>query len=192
MTTGAGSTACRRWATPTSPGCSTSSTTWRRGAWRGSCWRTARCRRPSPARVKYAGRSSRPTLWTASSLCRANCSGRPRFPPASGSSPAAAATGNITTGGARPCSSTPASWATWWTARIGICPPQEIARVADTYHAWRGKEGLDEYCRRSRLLQERQPGRDPQAWPCADPRPLRRRRTAGADDGVPFAQKWRS
>ena len=33
-TTSAGSTACRRRATPTSPGCSTSSTTWRPRAWR--------------------------------------------------------------------------------------------------------------------------------------------------------------
>ena len=37
--------ACRRPATPTSPGCSTSSTTSRRTASRASCWRTA----PSPA-----------------------------------------------------------------------------------------------------------------------------------------------
>jgi type I restriction enzyme M protein len=40
--------------TPTSPGCSTSSTIWRRPGWRVSCWPTARCPPTSPARVKSA------------------------------------------------------------------------------------------------------------------------------------------
>ena len=35
----------------------------------------------------------------------------------------AGATGNTVTGGAKPCSSTSASWATWWTAhRLGVEP----------------------------------------------------------------------
>ena len=33
--------------------------------------------------------------------------------------------------------------------------PEDIARVAKTYHAWRGKEGGDEYAGRPRILQER-------------------------------------
>ena len=44
-TTSGGSTACRRWATPTSPGCSTSSTTWRPGERPASCWPTDQCPR---------------------------------------------------------------------------------------------------------------------------------------------------
>ena len=54
-TTGAGTTACRRRATPTSPGCSTWCTTSRGPASRGSCSPTGRCRRASRAR----GRSGR-------------------------------------------------------------------------------------------------------------------------------------
>ena len=53
-TTGAGSTACRRWATPTSPGCSISSTTWRPGERPASCWPTAPCLRTSPAKARSA------------------------------------------------------------------------------------------------------------------------------------------
>ena len=53
-TTSGGSTASRRRATPTSPGCSTSCTTWRLAARRASCWPTAPCRRASPARVRSA------------------------------------------------------------------------------------------------------------------------------------------
>ena len=41
-------------ATPTSPGCSTSSITWRRAARPASCSPTARCRRASRARARYA------------------------------------------------------------------------------------------------------------------------------------------
>src|SRR5438034_317656 len=44
----------RRRATPTSRGCSTSSTTWRPGAWPASCSPTARCRQTSPARARSA------------------------------------------------------------------------------------------------------------------------------------------
>ena len=47
------------------------------------------------------------------------CSAPLRYPPVSGSCPGDAATGNIGTGGARRCSSTPASWATWRTGPIG-------------------------------------------------------------------------
>ena len=53
-TTGGGSTASRRWATPTSPGCSTSSTTGLLGASPGLCWPTAPCRPTTLAKVRYA------------------------------------------------------------------------------------------------------------------------------------------
>ena len=87
-TTSAGSSARRRPATPTTPGCSTSSITWRRPARRASCWPTARCPPTSAARGKSARRSSRPTWWTAWSRCRGSCSTRPRFRSACGSWPA--------------------------------------------------------------------------------------------------------
>jgi type I restriction enzyme M protein len=61
----AGSTGCRLWETPTSPGSSTSSTTWRRTGWPGSSWPTGRCPRTHPARATIAKPLSRPTWWTA-------------------------------------------------------------------------------------------------------------------------------
>jgi hypothetical protein len=53
-TTSAGSMALRLPATPTSPGCSTSSITWRPRAWPASCSPTGRCRRTNPARARSA------------------------------------------------------------------------------------------------------------------------------------------
>ena len=52
---------------------------------------------------------------------------------------------------------------------------EEIARVADTYHAWRGKAGLDAYADVPGFCRSAEPGGDPQAWACADPRPVCRR-----------------
>ena len=49
-----GSTASRRRATPTSPGCSTSCITWRPGERRASCWPTAPCPPASRARARFA------------------------------------------------------------------------------------------------------------------------------------------
>ena len=65
---------------------------------------------------------------------------------------------------------------------------EDIARVADTYHAWRGKEGLDEYtdvpgfCKSATLEEIRKhshvltPGR----YVGVEPQP---------DDGIPFEDK---
>jgi type I restriction enzyme M protein len=53
-TINAGSTARRRRATPTSPGCSTSFITWPPRAWPASCSPTGRCRRTNPARARSA------------------------------------------------------------------------------------------------------------------------------------------
>ena len=55
-------------ATPTTPGCSTSSTTWRPGL-AGFVLANGSLRQTSPAKAKSARRSSRPTWWTASSPC---------------------------------------------------------------------------------------------------------------------------
>lgn len=65
---------------------------------------------------------------------------------------------------------------------------EEIARVADTYHAWRGKEGLDAYadvpgfCKSASLAEVRKHGYvlTPGRYVGAEPQ---------ADDGVPFAEK---
>ena len=66
--------------------------------------------------------------------------------------------------------------------------PEDIARVADTYHAWRGKEGLDEYsdvpgfCKSAPLEEIRRHGHvlTPGRYVGAEPQP---------DDGVPFEEK---
>ncbi len=100
-TTCAGSTAHRRWATPITPGCSTSFTTSPRGVWRASCSPTARSPRTRAGKEKYGGRSSRPTSWTASSPCPRSCSTPPKSPSASGSSHATRATGAFETEAAR-------------------------------------------------------------------------------------------
>ena len=65
---------------------------------------------------------------------------------------------------------------------------EEIARVANTYHAWRGKEGLDDYadipgfCKSTGLEEIRKHGHvlTPGRYVGAEPQ---------ADDGVPFAEK---
>ncbi len=66
---------------------------------------------------------------------------------------------------------------------------EDIARIADTYHAWRssppsppplaGEGQGGGLRRRARLLQERDPGGGAQARPRAHARPLRRRRGSG-------------
>ena len=65
---------------------------------------------------------------------------------------------------------------------------EDIARVANTYHAWRGKEGLDAYadipgfCKSAGLEEIRKHGHvlTPGRYVGAEPQ---------ADDGVPFAEK---
>ncbi len=66
--------------------------------------------------------------------------------------------------------------------------PEDIARVAGAYHAWRGKEGLDAYtdvpgfCRSASLEEIRKHGHvlTPGRYVGAEPQP---------DDGVPFEEK---
>ena len=53
---------------------------------------------------------------------------------------------------------------------------EDIARIAGTYHAWRGEPGASELRRRARLLQERHDRADRRARLRAHARPLRRRR----------------
>ena len=66
--------------------------------------------------------------------------------------------------------------------------PEDIARVADTYHAWRGKKGLGEYsdvpgfCKSATLEEIRSHGHilTPGRYVGAEPQP---------DDGEPFEEK---
>ena len=66
--------------------------------------------------------------------------------------------------------------------------PEDISRVADTYHSWRGKEGLDEYsdvpgfCKSASLAEIQRHGHvlTPGRYVGAEPQP---------DDGVPFKEK---
>ncbi len=78
VTTNAGSTVCPQRATPTTPGCSTWSTTCRPPVWRDSCSPTAPCRPTSQARARSERTLSRPTSWTAWWRCRGSCSIRRR------------------------------------------------------------------------------------------------------------------
>ena len=84
-TTCGGSSASRPRATPTSPGCSTSSTISRHTAWPATSSPTAACPPISRAKARSAKSSSRPTSWTAWSRSLASFFIARRFPCASGS-----------------------------------------------------------------------------------------------------------
>ena len=136
-TTCAGSSASCPRATPTSPGCSTSSTTSRRKAWPASSSPMAACPPTSPAKATSAAPSSRPTSWTAWSPSPASSFTARRFPSASGLFPETNQAGNpqpglpatllplgegtgmrgvCATEGSKRCSSTPGKWARSSTA----------------------------------------------------------------------------
>jgi type I restriction enzyme M protein len=55
----------------------------------------------------------------------------------------------------------------------------DLAKIAGTYHAWRGDAGRGHLRRPRRLLQERDAGRHPHPRPRPHPGPLRRRRSGG-------------
>ena len=104
------------WATPTSPGSSTSYTTCLHEVSRASCSPMAPCHPASRERERSGRTSSRRTWWTASSHSQGSYSGPPRYRHAYGSYAGADGSGR-----ARPCSSTPNSWASWLTAPTGTC-----------------------------------------------------------------------
>ena len=56
---------------------------------------------------------------------------------------------------------------------------EDIALIADTYHAWRGEEGAGEYADVPGFCKSADLEEVPQARPRAHARPLRRRGAAG-------------
>jgi len=105
----------RRAATPISPGCSISFTTWRRPARPVSCSPTARCRRTSRAKARSARRSSKPTSSIAWSHCPVSSFMRRRSRSACGFSRATRRMAASATDAAKPCSLTRGSSARWST-----------------------------------------------------------------------------
>ena len=144
--TPAGSTASHPPATPTTPGSSTSSPSSPPAAAPASSWPTGPCPRTAAERARSAPGSSRPTSSPAWSPCPRSCSAPPASPSACGSSPRTrppTARARPTAPG-RSSSSTPATSATWSTAPSAPSPAEDIARIADTYHAWRGTPSAHE------------------------------------------------
>ena len=94
------------------------------------------------------------------------------------------------TGAARRCSSTPASWARMIDRVHRELNDEDIAKIASTYHAWRGDEGASEYadvpgfCKAAKLDDIRKHGHvlTPGRYVGAE---------AAEDDGEPFEDKMR-
>ena len=74
-----------------------------------------------------------------------------------------------------------------------ILTEDELTRIANTYHAWRGtasaREARLRIRGRLRILLLGHDRRDPQARPCTHPRPLRRLRRGRRCDDEPIAEK---
>ena len=138
--------ACRPPATPTSPGCSTSSITSRPPGSPASCSPTARCRRTNPAKAKFARPSSRPIWWTAWSRCRASSSTRRRFRSAFGSLRATKKNGRFRDRRGETLFIDARKMGTLIDRVHRELTDEEIAKIAGTYHAWRGdKERVGEH-----------------------------------------------
>ena len=172
----AGSTARRRRATPTSPGCSTSSTTSRRPASPASCWPTARmssnqsgegeirkaiveadlvdCMVALPGQLFYSTQIP-VCLWF---LARDKKNGKFRDRRGETLFIDARKLGTLIDRVHRELTD------------------EDIAQIAGTYHAWRGDKGGGEVRGRAGLLQERDARGDPPPRPRAHAGPLRRRR----------------
>ena len=144
-TTSAGSTACRRRATPTSPGCSTSSHHLAPTGLAGFVLANGSCRRNSPARARFARPSSRPTWWIAWWRCPASSSTPRRFPSASGSSPATRRNGRFRDRRGETLFIDARKMGTLIDRVHRELTDDDIAKIAGTYHAWRGDKDAGEY-----------------------------------------------
>ena len=138
----------------------------------------APCPPTSPTRARYAKVSLRPTLSTASSPCPASSSAPPRYPPASG----------FLSRGRSNREHRDRQGETLFIDARQLGPPGRPRQPRPLRRGHRPRRqhvprlarqgGPGRVRRHPRLLQERRPRGDPQAWPCPHPRPLCRRRTA--------------
>ncbi len=140
-------------------GCSTSSTIWPHRPSRLRLRQWPSCPPSSRAKGRSAAGWWRPTRWTAWLLSPASCSTPPRYPSVFGSSSAGKHNGPLPQ---------PAGETLFIDARKPgrmvdrthrELAEEDIARIAGTYHAWRGDEGAAEY-RHSRVLLQRHHRRD--------------------------------
>ncbi len=129
-------------ATPTTPGCSTSSITSRPPGSPASCSPTARCRPTSQAKARSARPSSRPTWWTAWWRCRASSSTRRRSRSASGSSRATRRTARFRDRRGETLFIDARKLGTMVDRTHRELTDDDIAKIAGTYHAWRGDQNL--------------------------------------------------
>ena len=67
--------------------------------------------------------------------------------------------------------------------------PDEISRIADTYHAWRGGRNAGEYADVAGFCKSATFGGGAPARPCADAGTLRVGEAPQEDDGEPFGEK---
>ncbi len=184
-------TACRPRATPTSPGCSTSSTTSRPTGVAGFVLANGShvvepVRRGRDPQGHHRGRPGGLHGRAAGPALLLDADpGLPVVPRAQTRRTASSATG-----AARRCSSTPASSARMVDRVHRELTDDDIASIAGTYHAWRGDKDAGEYADVPGFCKSRDARRDPQARPRAHARPLRRRRGA-EDDGEPFEEKMK-
>ena len=102
------------------------------------------CPPTSPARARSARPSSRPTWWTAWSPCPASSSTPRRSPSASGSSPATRRNGRFRDRRGETLFIDARKLGTLIDRVHRELTDEDIARIADTYHAWRG----DKDCKR--------------------------------------------
>ena len=157
---------------------------------RASCSPTAPCRRTSPARARSARTSSRPTWWTAWWRCRASSSTRRRSPPASGSSRATSKNGKFRDRRGHVLFIDARKLGRMVDRTHRELTDEDIARIADTYHAWRGEKDAGEYkdvpgfCKSATLEDIRKHGHvlTPGRYVGAE---------AQEDDGEPFEEKMK-
>ena len=134
--------------------------------------------------------SSRPTSWTAWSRCRASSSTRRRSRRASGSSRATARTASSATAAADVLFIDARKLGRMVDRTHRELTDEDIARIAGTYHAWRGEKDAGEYadvpgfCKSATLEEIRKHGHvlTPGRYVGAE---------AQEDDGEPFEEKMK-
>ena len=183
-------TACRPPATPTSPGCSTSSITSRPRASPASCSPTARCRPISPARARSARTWSRPTSWTAWSRCPGQLFYSTQIPACLWFLARDRKNGKFRDRRGHVLFIDARKLGRMVDRTHRELTDEEVARIANTYHAWRGEKEAGEYadvpgfCKSATLEEVRKHGHvlTPGRYVGAE---------AQEDDGEPFEEKMK-